>query len=89
MPLITHRIELERRDERGPFLDQFPKEPEEKLAIVEPNRIISKGSMRPSAFKEIQSEIRDVLLEEFASPNGIGEIWDDTPGCGDGRKMDL
>ena len=71
----------------------IPKELEEKLAAVEPNRTIFKGAMRPSAFEEIQSEIRAVLLQEFASPSGTGETGDDEtpphPGAAKGAKLDL
>ena len=49
--------------------------------------------MRPSAFGEIQSEIRAVLRQEFASPTGTGETGNDEtpphPGAAKGAKVDF
>ncbi len=45
----------------------IPSDLEQTLAAREPNRTIFKGSIRPAALEEIQSEIRAVILDQVGS----------------------
>ena len=66
-------------NERQPI----PKELEERLAAAEPIHTLYKDSMRQSAFGEIQSEIRGVILDEVGER--IGDRPDDALDAGAGE----